>query len=81
MKQETPEKKNIQISFGELNLMLIPSKSYKKSVPMMISIGASSIDVKIRAKYERRNHEPTREKRCHANSLTLSTSVVIRVII
>ena len=38
---------------------------------------ALSILVRCKGRY----HEPTRAKMCHANSLTLSTSVVIRVII
>lgn len=61
--------------------MLIPSKSYKKSVPMTISMGASSIDIRHTLRRKGRYHEPTRVKRCHAKSLTLSTSAVIRVII
>lgn len=63
--------------------MFSPSKSYKKTVPMKISIGASGIDDvrDILATLKRKHYEPIRVKICHANSLTLSTSVVIRVII
>ena len=62
--------------------MFIPSKSYKKIVPITISIGASSIDVRdILVIYRGRHHKPTSLKMCHTNSQTLSISEVIRVII
>ena len=52
-KQETPEKGNHSNITDDLNSMLIPSKSYKKSVPMTISMGASSIDIKYTCKAQR----------------------------
>ena len=45
-KQETPEKKQLSNLTEDVNHILIPSKSYKKRVPMTISMGASRIDVK-----------------------------------
>jgi hypothetical protein len=58
-----------------------PSKVYKKIVPTMISIGESLTQLRRRLQCGSSQNAPTSVKICQLNSLTLSTSVVISVMI
>src|ERR1700683_1221875 len=60
-----------------------PNSLYRKIEPITISIGESvpPNQLNTRHKNGQERHIPTSANICHANSLTRSTSVVIRVMI